>query len=304
MVTIICGDNSWGISKKSAELIQKFVQVHGSIALEEFEGEQTSSEQLKNALTSLPFLATNKLVVVRRLSENTDLVNGIETILPLSDDTTDLLIIEAALDKRKSYYKILKNQKGFQELQAISGSALTTWLVGEVKNLDAHITPSDAQYLIDRVGQDQSLLSNEVDKLAAYDDKITRDSIDLLTEATPESTIFELMSAAFSGRHKTALMLYEQQRQQRVEPFAILNMMTWQLHQMALVKTCGFSNPNDIARACGISPYAAGKSVQLLVDKNIRNLLETASTLTEIEYRTKTSSYDIDQALKTLIVSL
>ncbi|MDQ3093626.1 MAG: DNA polymerase III subunit delta [bacterium] len=304
MVTIICGDNSWAVSKKSAELIQKFVQVHGSLALEEFEGEQTSSEQLKNALTSLPFLATNKLVVVRRLSENKELMDDIESLLPLSDDTTDLLIIEGSLDKRKNYYKLLKKQKGFQEQQSVSGPALTIWLVGEAKNKEAHITPSDAQYLIDRVGQDQSLLSNEVDKLAMYDKNITKDTINLLCEASPESTVFELLSAAFEGKSKTALLIYEQQRQQKVEAFAILNMMTWQLHQMALVKSCGLSNPNEIARSCGISPYSASKSLQLLRGRNIRNLLHTASSLIEIEYRTKTSSYDIDQALKTLIVSL
>ncbi len=70
----------------------------------------------------------------------------------------------------------------------------------------------DAKYLVMRVGANQQTLSNELAKLLSYDKAITRQTIDLLTEQTPQSTIFELLDAAFAGNSKKAMELYAEQR--------------------------------------------------------------------------------------------
>lgn len=303
MVTILCGDNSWAIAKKSKDIFDTFVSNYGDLSVQQFDGIEADFNSVTNAVISLPFLVEKKLVVLRRASENSELSEKIEMILQSADDSTDLMIVEAVLDKRKAYYKTLKKQQGFNELVSLNGPQLNTWVTNEAKNHDAQISFNDAKYLIDRIGQDQLLLSSEIDKLALFNKQITKETIDLLTEASPESSIFDLLAAAFSGSKSRALELYQQQRRQQVEPYQIVAMLGWQLHQIALAKAFDGS-PNDLAREAGMNPYAASKSISLAGNMTFKEILQTASQLTDLEHRAKTTSVNIDEGVKTLLISL
>src|SRR5207302_5372047 len=103
------------------------------------------------------------------------------------------------------------------------------WLSETAKARNATLNPSDASYLVERVGLNQQLLANELDKLLLYNPQITRSSIDQLTDPTPQSTVFQLLEAAFAGRTKQALDLYAEQRGLKVEPQQIIAMLAWQL---------------------------------------------------------------------------
>ena len=106
---------------------------------------------------------------------------------------------------------------------------------------------NDARYLVERVGTNQQLLANEIEKLALYDKDISKESIDLLTEETPQSTIFELLEAAFAGNHRKVQTLYAEQRAMKVEPPQIIALLAWQLHILAIIKTAGDRTPETIA---------------------------------------------------------
>jgi DNA polymerase-3 subunit delta len=302
MFTILSGENGWAIKREADKLVDAFLKEQGELVLERFEGEDTSLDQVVGALTSVPFLASKKLVVLRRATENSELTSGIEKIVEAASGDNDLLLVEGKLDKRSVYYKSLKKVAGFKEFTTNVGPGLAAWCVDEAEIRGASLSRADAAYLVERVGSDQSLLAQEIDKLATYDGKITRQTINLLTDPTPESSIFDLLSAAFSGQHKKALELYEQQRAQKVEPFAILSMIGWQLHQIALAKTSGESSASNLARKARLSPYSAEKALSLSRNMTLKDIKEVAADLVDIEYRAKTSSYDIDEALRTLIV--
>src|SRR5690606_21428745 len=109
------------------------------------------------------------------------------------------------------------------------------------------LSVADARYLVSRVGQNQLQLSSELQKLLDYQPAVNRQTIDLLTEPTPQSSIFDLLAAAFDGQAKRVLQLYHEQRQQKVEPLNILALAAWQLHILALIKTAGERSPQQIA---------------------------------------------------------
>ncbi len=304
MITILCGENNLAVNRKAQEITRQFVSEYGDLALEKLEGEDTNFDSLSGALTTLPFLVDKKLVEVKRLSENKDLSEKIEQILSLPDETTDLLIVEGKLDKRSVYYKTLKKQAGFTEFSLLSGAPLINWVVAEATEQSATISRPDAQYLVDRTGQNQYALSGEINKLANYASEITKTSIDLLTEQSSESNIFDLLSAAFNGQHKRALDLYEEQRQAKVEPYQILSMIVWQLHQIALAKTSGSASAGELASRAGLSPYSAGKALQLAESRTLRQIRDLAVAVADLEYQSKTSSVDIDEALRIFILEL
>jgi DNA polymerase III delta subunit len=113
-----------------------------------------------------------------------------------------------------------------------------------------------------------------------------------------------LLDAAFVGNKTRALELYEQQRAQKVEAQAIMAMIAWQLRIMALAKTGGNRSAQQIAKEAGLSPYPVTKSQNLVKKIDKQKLREMVSDALQIDYKSKTRDIDLDEALKTYIVTL
>ena len=247
MITTLSGSNSYALRHAQKALVDSFVTQHGDMALEQLDGEEVSIERLSEALTSVPFLSDKKLVLIRQGSANKQFAERATDMLKDVTETTDVIIVESKVDKRSSYYKFLKKSTDFKEYSELDSGGLARWLSAQAKEKGGMLSLSDATFLVTRVGLNQQLLSHELDKLLLYNDTITRQTIELLTESTPQSTIFELLDAAFAGNTQRALQLYAEQRALKVEPQQIIAMLTWQLHILALIKTAGDRSPEAIA---------------------------------------------------------
>lgn len=286
------------------ELVNSFVAEHGDLALEKYDGEEDEVQKIIEGLQSLPFLAPKKLVVIRNASANKQLAEQIEQIISSIGDSTNVIFFEPQIDRRTAYFKELKTKTRFEEFNELDASQLAKWLVEEAKKQQTKLNLSDANYLVERLGTNQSLLANELDKLLLYDPTITRASIDLLTDPTPQSKIFELLDAAFGGRKEQALRLYDEQRAQKVEPQAILAMIAWQLQQIAIAKMAGNRSITELSKDSGLKEYPLRKAKNLADKLSDKQLKDMVSQALEIDYRAKTTALDTDEALKTYLVTL
>jgi DNA polymerase-3 subunit delta len=234
MITTLTGSNGFAVKAELKRLVANFVQQYTDMGLERIDCEEVEYNRIREALESLPFLANKKLVVLRSPSVSKDFVENAERLLKDLPESTDLIIHEPKLDKRSAYYKLLKKITDFKEFPELDEAGLARWITAE-----ADISQANARYLVERVGNNQQLISNELAKLKTYNSKITRESIDLLTEPNPQSTIFQLLDSAFAGDKKRTMKLYAEQRFNRVEPQQIIAMLAWQLHVVSVVKTAG-----------------------------------------------------------------
>jgi DNA polymerase-3 subunit delta len=199
---------------------------------------------------------------------------------------------------------VLKSKSQLEEYDELDPRSLADWLVGEAKKRGGRLSQSDSNYLVDRVGVNQELLANELEKLLIYNPEISRQSIDELTVKTPQSKVFDLLDAAFGGNKKRALELYAEQRAQKVEPQAIMAMIAWQLELIALAHLGKAKAANQIARDAGVSPYPVQKAQRLAAKLDRGKLTEMINTAAEFDYKSKTVTFDLDEALKTYIVTL
>jgi DNA polymerase III delta subunit len=158
--------------------------------------------------------------------------------------------------------------------------------------------------LIERVGLSQQLVSSDLEKLMIYDPKVTRRTIDLLTEATPQSTIFQLLESAFAGHSKSVLELYAEQRALKVEPQQIIAMLAWQLHVLAIIKAAGDRGPDLIAKEARLNPYVVRKSQGIARKITIAELKKLVSDLLDIDARSKRTNLDLDEALQHYLLKL
>lgn len=304
MIVTLSGENSFGLRSKLRELIENFVAEHGDLALEKLDGSEVPAERLSEALNSLPFLASRKMVILDRPGVNKQFAERTEQIIEQVPETTDVIIVEPKLDKRLSYYKFLKKQTEFNEFNELDQNGLTRWLTEETKRQDGKLSSADARYLVERAGANQQLLSRELEKLLIYDSNITRRTIDLLIEAAPQSTIFQLLEAAFAGNTKRALELYAEQRALKVEPQQIIAMLAWQLHALAIIKTAGSRTPEQIAKDGRLNPYVVRKSQAIARQLTLNELKKLVAGLLKIDARSKSSGIDVDEALQHYLLKL
>ncbi|HET7529011.1 MAG TPA: DNA polymerase III subunit delta [Candidatus Saccharimonadales bacterium] len=304
MVITLTGSNYYLLKRRLDELVAGFVEEHGELALERIDAEDARPRAVLDAVQSLPFLASRKMVVVRGAGANKEISGQIEQIIDSAGDSTDVIIYEPAADKRSSYFKVLKSKTQLEEFGQADARALAGWLVQEAQNLGGRLSLTDANYLVERVGADQQQLAGELEKLVIYEPGISRENIDLLTEKTPQSKVFDLLDAAFGGNKKKALQLYEEQRAQKVEPQAIMAMIAWQLKLLALAKLGEGKSAQQISRDGGVHPWPVQKAQNLARKIDGRRLREMAAEAVAIDDKSKTSRIDLDEALKTYIITL
>ena len=304
MVTVLSGSNIFALRHELGKLSAEFVTNHGALALERIDAEDASAQTILDAIQNLPLLAERKLVVVRSLSANKQAAEAIEQIISATGGTTDLIIYEPALDKRTTYFKKLKTLTNLKQFNELDENELCRWLIDETKSRGGSLKFVDALHLVRQVGTNQLMLNNELDKLLTYEPNITRENIDFLVEPLPQSRIFDLLDVAFAGNGHRALALYDEQRAQKVEPQAILAMIAWQLHNLALVHSAGGRKPAAIAEEAHINPFVISKTIKLAGRVSKQTLIKIIDEALDIDYRSKTSGIDLDQALKNYLVGL
>lgn len=281
-----------------------FVAEHTDMAVERYDGDESDPARMRESVGSLPFLTQRKLVILHQPGKQKTFAENIDAILKEVAETSDVIIIEPKLDKRLSYYKQLKKTTDFREFGDLDANGLARWAIEYVKEQGGTLSASDARLLIDHVGPYQQLLSSELAKLITYDAKITKESIELLTEKAPQSTVFELLDAVFSGNAKHAIELYHEQRALKVEPQAIVAMLAWQLHTLALVKSASSRSAEEVAREAKLNPYVVRKTQGLAraIDKTkLKNLL---ADLLELDVKSKTTAINLDEALQLYLLQV
>lgn len=299
MIVTLTGSNGFLLKAELHQRIAEFVKQHTDMGLERIDGEEAEYDRIRESLESLPFLASKKMVVLRAPSANKEFIEKAEKLLADLPETTDVIIHEPKLDKRSAYYKFLKKTTDYKEFNELDDYGLAKWLTTQ-----ADISQSDAKYLVERVGSNQQLLSNELAKLATYNSKITRGAIDLLTEASPQSTIFQLIDAAFSGNKKQVMKLYGEQRASKVEPQQIMAMLAWQLHVLAVVKAAGDRADSTIAADAKINPFVVSKSRRITQSLTLEKLKELVRKLAQLDVQLKTTAIDADDGLQAYLLSI
>jgi len=304
MIITLTGSNSFWLKSELDQKVNAFIAEYTDMGLQRIDGEEAGYDQIREAIESLPFLASKKMVVLRAPSANKEFVEKAEKLLGDLSKTTDVIIHEPKLDKRSVYYKFLKKNTDYKEFNDLDEYALSKWLTDYAHFQGRALEMKDAKYLVERVGTNQQLLANELAKLASYDTKITQQTIDLLTEPTPQSTIFQLLDAAFAGNAKYMLKLYAEQRASKVEPQQIIAMLAWQLHILAIVKTAGERDDNQIAGDAKLSPYVVRKSRQITRNLPLEKLKELINNLTDLDLKLKTTAIDADDGVQAFLLNI
>ena len=129
----LTGDNAFALQRQLHQLVADFTAEYGDLAVQHLDAQEASYEQVLEAITSLPFLTSRKLVILRQPSTHKQFAEGIEQLLDDVPETNEVILLEPKLDIRLSYYKTLTKQTDFHNFPELDINGLTRWLVEAAK---------------------------------------------------------------------------------------------------------------------------------------------------------------------------
>ncbi len=233
-------------------------------------------------------------------------LNALENYLNNINTNTFLIFVvnEEKLDERKKITKLVDKIGKIIECNNVDNITMIKELLDDYQMSDQNV-----KYLLERVGNNSTLLNTEIEKIKIYKDtdkNITKEDIDLLTSKSLEVNNFKLINAIINGDKLNALNLYHERIKLNEEPIAIIVTLANQIRIMYQVKQLYLDGhtENSIASILKIHPYRVKLANQNSKKYDADKLLTYLKKLADLDINIKTGRIDKTLGLELLIISL
>lgn len=315
MIFFLYGEDTFRSRQKVQEIKEKFrreVDPSG-LNLTVVDGAKGESGQILTALTSMPFLAKRRLVIVENLFQNQspeifDLL--LERLKKESDSPTESLKVFweplETQEKKKETVKLwqfLASQKFASNFEPLKGQALVFWASEQFKKNGVKVDTASLEILIGLAGADGWVLKNEIDKLSAYakarNQPVNREMIQEQVSAQFDDNIFKLVDAVSLGQKGLALKLINAQIENGVNEMYLLSMINRSFRILTMVKSASVSEQKNLGLHAFVLKKALAQSQKFSLDQ----LKRIYSKMLALEIQIKTGFAKPVQLLNLFVVS-
>jgi DNA polymerase-3 subunit delta len=343
MLIFLYGPDNFRSRKKLNEIIGRFEEDgKNELNLEIFDGEDLEFNSFKNALTTVSFFSSKRLIIVKNL-----LTKGSAKLLEEFNeyssklDSKDAIVVfweEKDPDKRTKLFKFFKKTGKSQEFKLLENYQITDWIKKELEKNFEKIRPglsdtvetkpclisSKAQKKIAAfVGSNLWQMKNEINKLAFYKlGTIESDDIDALVASSITSNVFDIVDALGNKNQKDALRFLHEQLEKGENAIYLFTMIVYQFRNLIKIKSLikpissvnefadtrcqnsGYLNSSSIAKETGLHPYVTQKTIVQTKKFSLTELKENYQELLNLDLLIKTGKIEPVAALDLLIVQM
>lgn len=272
-----------------------------------FEGKGLDVRELISLANTMPFFSDRRLILVEDSGCFKAASDELMEALPDIPDTTCMVFVESAVDKRNRLYKKVKELGSAVELKRQSASQLAVWAGRILAQNGRKITSSDMNLFLERTGDDMETIRTELEKLISYtmgQEIVAREDIEAVTTVQVTNKIFDMVAAIVAGKTKIAMDRYEDLLTLKEPPMRILFLIARQFNQILLVKEM-MASGNDksaIASKLKIPPFAAAKLMPQARNFTKEQLAGCVEACVEAEEAVKTGRLGDRLAVELLIM--
>lgn len=251
MITLIHGENAY----ERDQALQQIVATYDG-AVEQYDGAEVAVEGMKGLFSAQTLFSDRRLIVIKNLGDNKEAWQGLEVYVR-DDIDADLVLLEPKLDKRTKTYKALLKKATTIECTPFDDrdrARVVMWLRRLAETENIALTEEAARLLVARVGDDQYMLKNELNRLSAVGE-VTLTVVEVHTEETIHDTAFALLEMALD---RQAQSLAERVRRLKMteDAYRTFGLLVSQVFALAVVAA---SNPSDDIKDTGVHPFVARK---------------------------------------------
>lgn len=287
--------------------------------------------ELIQHLSTIPFLAAARLVVVEGLLASLGTRRGVvEAWQPLLDflpsmpETNHLVLLEPAAERtdrmsleRSPVLRALRGVPGAEvrEFRALrlfgreSGNEVARWILERARDRGIEFQRDAAEALSELVGADLWTIAAEIDKLGQYANgrPVTIGDVRVLTPASRQADIFELVDSVVEGRTPAALRLTHQMIEQGEHPGGLQAMIARQLRNLVrAAELIELGAPQSaIGEATGVThQFPLGKLIKQASNLGAANAEQALREVEASDFAVKTGQLEETLALDLLVCRL
>jgi len=279
--------------------------------LEILYGGETDPAEIINRALSMPFLARNRLIIVRRTEEFK--AEGLEKFLPYLErpsESTCLIFVTSKIDARKKFYKKIKALGRAVNFGALRGNQVVPWIKRMAEDLGLKIDGRACAYLQQIAGNSLRDLHAELEKLHLRYGKraVGVDEVKELVIHSRIYTIFELMNVVSIKNCAESLAVlnrFLEEEDKRRGPLGVIGMLNRQIRLLWQTKTIldKGGRTKDVAKKLSLIPFAAGNFAKQSEYWSVKDLEKGLSLLYQADGLLKSGSRP-KPVLENLIISL
>jgi len=199
------------------------------------------------------------------------------------------------INPQNKLFRFLKKKAKVQEFNLLQPSKLKEWIKKYIKEQGGDIESQAIEKLVDYVGSDLWRMSNELNKLIAFDKKIKAKNIEKLIKPKIDINIFNIIDALGQKNKKRALKLVYDYLKKGESDGYLLNRFIYQFRNLIKVKSGGGRD---------LHPFVFKKTVQQTKNFSFEELKKIYRKLLEMDLDIKTGRKDARTALEMFIANL
>lgn len=304
---LIEGSDYISINNKISEIIKKNDFSDASIS--KYDLSEGLLDDALEDLNTYGLFSDKKIVIINNFDKMDPLLNNIEELLKYVENSSSLNLLFVVSDKYDDRKKIIKDLKKKMEFIKIS-----TDPVEFTKScLEGYkIENGVINLLVNNTLGDVTRLYNECNKLKTYkinDKYISKDDVEELSfKKLGDSTeiTFQFSRALAEKDKKSALILYQELLNYKIEPLSIIGLLASQFRIMYQVKSLEEKNMrnDEIASSLKEKPYRITKTRELTRYYSKKEILDLMIKLEDIDLKIKTTSVDANTLVQLFILNI
>ncbi|MFH1125178.1 MAG: DNA polymerase III subunit delta [Pseudomonadota bacterium] len=308
---LLYGSDEFRLERVLSEM--KGLLVPGSaqdLNLEIFYGDEADPGEIISRACSIPFMAKNRLMIVRRTEGFTK--ERLEKFLPYlqrPSDSTCLVFICSKPDFKRSFYKAFRAAGRAVNFEALNEREALPWIKRMAKEIGLKIDGQACAYLHQIVGNNTRELYGELEKLhLGFGSGVGIDEAKALVIHSRVYTIFELMdqiSAKNCAGSLSLLNRFLEEEEKRGGPLRIIGMLNRQVRLLLQTRTVldKGGGPKEVAKKLGSAHFLNRELIQHSKQWSMKELENGLDLLYKADGWLKSGSRP-KPVLENLIISL
>lgn len=299
--------------------IEKKMREKGELEKFTYDLEQVPVEAVVEEADTVPFFSDYKLIIAKNaafLKAEQKSREKIEHRLGdlekwLANPSPTAITIFTApyekVDNRKKITKLMKEKATLVEAERLSAQDLVATLLSYVSKENVRLQKEVAEFFVARVGENLTLLHQELMKLATTvgeGGEITEELIRQFVTRTPEMDVFTLTNAFVQRNVSEAIRIYRDLLANGEEPIMLTALIAGQIRLMLNVSTLQRKGleQQSIAQQLKVHPFRVKLVMQNRQKPTEEQLFQALDAIATVDYQLKTSSMNREQIIELFLM--
>lgn len=320
-VYLLYGTETFLIEEIVQSIINKVLhETELDFNLSTFEMKETPINVAVEEALTLPFIGTNRVVIVKDpifltgakdASKVDHDLKSLETYLanPVKETVFIFVAPYEKLDERKKIVKLLKKEASVLDAKPLNEQEVVKWMMERVKLYEVELTKGAAEKLGQLLGSSLLMISSELEKLSLYvgnGASISEEVVHQLVAKSVEQDVFALIDCVIHKRKKEAFEILYELLRKKEEPIKILALLARQFRNVYQVNELikrGYSQ-QKIASTIKLHPYAVKLANQQGRLFDNKTLLTFIDQLADADYQIKSGKMEKHLVLELFLMKV